>query len=514
MAEITTQDLTEATVEGAGVFDELMRTNKAHLDAEFSKNRIKGPEYAQVYLGAVQSSMQYALQFLLERQRADQQAELVKAQVATEAKQQLILDQQLLNAQTEKATMLLQQAQLQAQTDNLIADGLNIPKQGEQIEAQTSQVTAEKDLAVDKLLTQLADRNLSEANALKVAADTTATENQAGLIAQQTLNATQEGLLATEQVAEASARNALGGHVEQELAQLVANVTQAKAEADLTAQQQSNLQAEALNIPKAGLKLDADTAISTQQKLNLIKEALQVQANTANTEQQTANLSKEGLLADEQVAEAVKRNALNGHLDQELAQMVAQTGLVEQQGTNLAAEALNIPKQGVLLTAQTSQASAQTGLIEKQALNAAAEKLGIDAKTALTSQQATNAIKENIMMDKQICKLEAEFDLLMEQKLKAAAESGLLSQKAITEKAQVSAAGVEPDSIVGRQKAVFAGQVDGYKRDAEQKAAKLMAETWSVRRTTDEGVPADGTNRLSDADIGKAINKMLQGIQA
>ena len=41
---ITLDDLTTATVEGSGVFDVLMRANKAHLEQEFKLNRIKGTD--------------------------------------------------------------------------------------------------------------------------------------------------------------------------------------------------------------------------------------------------------------------------------------------------------------------------------------------------------------------------------------------------------------------------------------------------------------------------------------
>ena len=50
--------------------------------------------------------------------------------------------------------------------------------------------------------------------------------------------------------------------------------------------------------------------------------------------------------------------------------------------------------------------------------------------------------------------------------------------------------------------------------DAEQKAAKLMVDSWNVRRTTDEGTVADGTNRLSDYYVGNAVAKLLAGIGA
>lgn len=138
------------------------------------------------------------------------------------------------------------------------------------------------------------------------------------------------------------------------------------------------------------------------------------------------------------------------------------------------------------------------------------EKAGLEAD--LLGQQITNAITENTVLVAQECKLRAEYDLLAEQKLKVIAEAALLGQKKITEAAQVSAANVESDSVIGKQKSLYQAQTDGFARDAEQKAAKLLIDTFNVRRTTDEATVADSTNNLSDADIGLAVSKLMEGI--
>src|SRR3546814_4927761 len=52
-----------------------------HLDEEFSRNRIKGGEYAQVYLGSLTQILQTATQFLLQKDQAALQAQLIQAQV-------------------------------------------------------------------------------------------------------------------------------------------------------------------------------------------------------------------------------------------------------------------------------------------------------------------------------------------------------------------------------------------------------------------------------------------------
>lgn len=274
---ITIDDLTLATLDGTGVFDVLMRANKAHLEAEYSKNRIKGSEYATVYLGSLEAVLNSALQFLLQKDKIALEAQLI--------------EQQILLAQVEVIKANAQVLQTQAQTE---------------------------------------------------------------LVKQQTANA---------------------------LAELAI------------------LQANALKIPA------------------------------------------------------------------EIAHLQAQTAMVGQQKANLVLEADNIPKQGAVL-------------------------------------------------DGQKCKLDAEFDLLKTTNLKTAEEQALLAWKTTTEKAQTTALGVDADSVIGKQKALYGAQTSGFTRDAEQKAADLMTKTWMTRRTTDEGTVADGVNMLNDAAVGRAVNKLLSGVGA
>lgn len=132
----------------------------------------------------------------------------------------------------------------------------------------------------------------------------------------------------------------------------------------------------------------------------------------------------------------------------------------------------------------------------------------------LVTEQTANAVLEGKVLVAQECKLRAEYDLTVKTIEKTAQEILLLTQKVQTEKAQTQSTGVEADSVIGKQKQLYQAQADGFKRDAEQKVAKLMSDTWSVRRTTDEGTVADGTNMLSDVAVGRAITKMLDGVGA
>lgn len=150
--------------------------------------------------------------------------------------------------------------------------------------------------------------------------------------------------------------------------------------------------------------------------------------------------------------------------------------------------------------------------IQKQIAEIEFEKAQVELEIARLNAQKIPA--EIDVLKAQKCKLDAEYDVLVGQNVKVASETALLNQKVLTEKAQVSAASVEEDSIIGKQKSLYQAQASGFQRDAEQKAAKIFADTWNVRRTTDEGTAANDQNLLYDPAIGRAMTKLLQGINA
>ena len=151
-------------------------------------------------------------------------------------------------------------------------------------------------------------------------------------------------------------------------------------------------------------------------------------------------------------------------------------------------------------------------LLSKQKADLEAQLL--EKQIALVNQQKLNAEVENTVLVAQECKLRAEYDLTMANILRVNEEIALLTQKTASERAQTLELGVDENSILGRQKALYQAQADGFKRDAEQKATKIMVDSWNVRRTTDEGTVADATNMLNDAAVGRAVTKLLNGVNA
>ena len=119
---VVLSDLTTASIGGAGVFDVLMRSHKAHLEQEFKLGRIKGPEYATVYLGSLQAVLQSAITFLLQKDKAALEAESIRAQVALAGVQAAkvqaeiaLVNQQTANAVAEHAVLVAQECKLRAE---------------------------------------------------------------------------------------------------------------------------------------------------------------------------------------------------------------------------------------------------------------------------------------------------------------------------------------------------------------------------------------------------------------
>lgn len=108
MADITTAQITEGKVDGTGAFDLFMKAINVHIGVEYAAGRISGAEYPSVYLGALQTALTQAVQFVTGKQIADKQADLLAQKKITEDAQTVDStggttkkQQDLISAQTE-----------------------------------------------------------------------------------------------------------------------------------------------------------------------------------------------------------------------------------------------------------------------------------------------------------------------------------------------------------------------------------------------------------------------------
>lgn len=136
---IPINEFTESKVDGMGVFDLLMKANRAHLEEEFNKSRIRGPEYATVYLGMLESTMQNALAFFIQQRKLGLEAELLKIQ------------KEIAQVELEKVRVELEIAQLNAE---------KIPAEIAVLKAQKCKLDAEYDVLVGQKLKVVAETSL------------------------------------------------------------------------------------------------------------------------------------------------------------------------------------------------------------------------------------------------------------------------------------------------------------------------------------------------------------------
>lgn len=223
-------NLTHATIDGNGVFDVLMRTVNAHLQKEWTANRLKGTEYSTVYLGALESTMNTSLQFLLAKDKLN--AELA------------ILEQQLVNLKVEEI--------------NATKQGLLLDKQLDDLVAATALKIQQKANLVDELLTNAQQRSNLATEQARISAQTTQINAQTSQINAETLNVPKQGLLIDAQKETQLQQRTNLSSENQAIIAKTAN----------TAQQTANLLAEAANIPIQGavyastrLKIDAEKAL-------------------------------------------------------------------------------------------------------------------------------------------------------------------------------------------------------------------------------------------------------------
>ena len=176
-------------------------------------------------------------------------------------------------------------------------------------------------------------------------------------------------------------------------------------------------------------------------------------------------------------------------------ELMAKDLLLKQADLDLKAKELEhkiqmMPLEVALTTAQIDKMQADTALAAKQLI--------------LAEKQISLSEKELLLKDKDLLLREKELELAEKQLL-------LSEQKIITEKAQTDPSVIQEGSVIDMNNKVLAAQVDGFKRDAEQKAANTLLQTWIVRLNNDAAL-TNNANMLTDKYVGRAVEKMMAGV--
>ena len=107
---------------GSGVFDKLMHAINGNILVQYESGRIKGPEYAQVYLGSMQTAVVEATKFMLTKEQIAKDIDLKQAQIDK-------LNDDKLTSAKQREGIAKDLGLKQAQIDKLNDDKLTSAKQ-------------------------------------------------------------------------------------------------------------------------------------------------------------------------------------------------------------------------------------------------------------------------------------------------------------------------------------------------------------------------------------------------
>ena len=350
---------------------------------------------------------------------------------------------------------LLTEAQIklvEAQANQITLETqLKLPAEIENIQATTALSDANKSRVTEELTLIPLQRNILTAQAASVGAETILTNKRVDQITQELAKIPVEIQLLENQVINTQTQNEL--------------LTAQKEGIDL---QNSKVPKEIVILEKQALQADAATALSTAQKDQMIAETnTKLPVEVQNLVKQGENISKQVLLTDAQTNQTIE-----------------QTKRLPYDIEEIQARITNMSKQSLSMEKDIELKVGQLALQEKQLLISAAEL----------------AVKQQ--------EIQVQLAAIDSQK----AQADLYAQKVVTEKAQTFGNIAQEGSVLGANIKVLIAQADGYKRDAEQKSARILVDTWNVRRNSDEGTEANVTNQLHDANIGIVIQGLMRGI--
>lgn len=176
IAPVTVDDITQGSVTGTGIFDKLMATVAAQLQAEFQADRITKSDYGQVYVSALNNTLGQAIQFLLTKDQAALQAATLAAQYEKIALEKEFIQSQILTDAAQRALINQKTVTEVAQTQDTPMSNTStgysgvVGKQNALYAAQTTGFTRDAEqkaakLALDILATQLStDDSMTVAN--------------------------------------------------------------------------------------------------------------------------------------------------------------------------------------------------------------------------------------------------------------------------------------------------------------------------------------------------------------
>jgi len=284
MAKISVQDITSDLANNTGVLDELMFSLQEKLDTQYENGRIKGSDYSKVYLGSVEAVLQQSIIFLLGKQQADKQAELLSAQTEIALEEAKLIPKKGLQmdadiAKTNAEIALIQQNTLNAEKEGAILSR-NLDKLSTEISLLNAEITNKS--IEGNLLREQIDKTSAETN--RIIAETSIIGKELEIKAQELIIRQNEAKiklyeLSTVLPTENRLKEAQINKLEKELLVLVNQSSKLN-------QETNNLKEEFKNISKQGEVL--------------INQASKLEQEVDNLEEELKNITKQGNVIDNQ----------------------------------------------------------------------------------------------------------------------------------------------------------------------------------------------------------------------
>ncbi|MCP4487732.1 MAG: hypothetical protein GY820_10510 [Gammaproteobacteria bacterium] len=172
-----TNVVANAPAEGTGVFDVLMETIEYRLQEQYDSGRITGAEFATVYIGALQSALQEAVRFTLEKDESALKDAILQATVEKQWGYNIevdsngeltlggttgagVVDQQILEA-TEKVELVTGQI-AKVYADTALTGQQQETEKTETTDASGGMAKSKQDLVAGQITKVYADTSLTE----------------------------------------------------------------------------------------------------------------------------------------------------------------------------------------------------------------------------------------------------------------------------------------------------------------------------------------------------------------
>lgn len=321
------------------------------------------------------------------------------------------------------------------------------------------------------------------------------TAAQAELIKQQTLNEVTQNLVNLEQLKLIQAQEA---NIRDEITLRAIQKDIALVEVTIKSAELAQVQAQTGLIAKQIDSVTKDLLIKDSQLLQMEAELTKTENESTVIVNQAAKLVSDKLLVDSAILTETKQRE----------NLVKDMELKESQLLQMAQDLIKTQSENLLTLSQIDKIDADTLLTNAAKDTEVVKKTNLEKDLELKTSQL-------LQMAAELTKTQTENSVMLRQEEKTTSEIELLNQKVITEKAQTEDAvsGFTVSGVIGKQKSLYTAQTDGFARDAEQKATKILLDASTTLFSINEN-PDYLSPSVEGLQVASVVNKLKQGIGA